>query len=109
MAEFRDTAPLTSFNKGKSASFSGEEKKRTMKHSGVFGFFDITRKNCQSNLVVVLVLKKVSITSHSTAFSIISLYYCMCFCLPQCGRVMYKETLWTRQYGFGLPRRKAAK
>ena len=46
-----------------------------MKHSGVFGFFDITRKNCQSNLVVVLVLKKVSITSHSTAFSIISLYY----------------------------------
>ena len=62
-----------------------------MKHSRVFGFFDITRKNCQSNLVVVLVLKKVSITSHSTAFSIIYLYYCMCFAYHSVAELCIKK------------------
>ena len=58
---------------------------------GCLFFFDITRKNCQSNIVVVLVLKKVSITSHSTAFSIIYLYYCMCFAYHSVAELCIKK------------------
>ena len=58
---------------------------------GCLIFFYITRKNCQSNLVVVLVLRKVSITSHSTAFSIIYLYYCMCFAYHSVAELCIKK------------------